>query len=376
MFLQLALLSFAVQWLGSPWQLGPGKAILACLLFIIVIFLSAMPAMYREWGNIKSALLIYIVIQILCLILCIFIPGIGQVFAILFNIYLMFRPVSFYKNIGSGFIIFFIWFIGLNHILGRFILTDPRGVFSGNLYLSATSWVILIIFIAAIVRAVYHAIISFKVSFLKPDTENKDNKSNIVEDIIKKDTQTDNAALQKKEKKTLFPLLIVSVIAIAVSLLFQPSWRGQAINDLKNAFAAVSNNDYKTAQTIAEKYHNEKKILYNGDVFYLNALVAGTQQETVQFYNKAANWYDNHSSWINEDYHGQVYYRLSMIYLNENPPDYYRARNAIEKAVKANPDNSFYRNLYFQIRENVTRFEEQEKIGFLRRFWNNLRVRF
>jgi len=223
MFLQLALLAFAVQWFGSPWQLGAGKAFLACLLFIVIVFLSALPALFREWGNIKSALKVYAIIQLVCLVFAVLIPGIGQILAIVFNIFLMTRPVSFYKYLGFGFILFFLWFIGLNNILGLFLIADPRGVLSGKLYITATTWVILGIFIGAIVRAVYHARTSYKIVFLSPkDTDDKNN-SGIIESHLPQASQTLNVALLKKEKKTFIIFFFVSFIAVFVSLFIQPS---------------------------------------------------------------------------------------------------------------------------------------------------------
>ena len=337
MLLQLSLLAFAVYWMGSPWQLGGLKAFLACLFFILIIFLSSLPALFREWGNIKNALKVYIVIQIVCLVLSVVLPGIGQILAIVFNVYLMTRPVSFYKNIGFGFALFFIWFAGLNNLLGIFLLEDPRGVFSGNLYLTATSWVILVVFLAAITRTVYHTWINYKTVFLKPasaSVNTNTGNSGIIENLLPKDSQTDNAALQKKERKTSIPFFLAAAAAIVISLFIQPSWKAIAVSDLKIAFNAIDNNDYETARTIAAKYYNDKKILYNGDVFYLNGLVIeiDSPQEAKIFYNKAASWYDNHSSLVNEMFH-------------------------------------------VQITEHVSRFEEQEKIGVFRRLWNNYRPR-
>jgi len=379
MFLQLALLAFAVQWIGSPWQFSAAGAVISCAFFIVTIIVSTLPALFREWENIKSALAVYIIIQIVCLVLSVLIPGIGQILAIAFNIYLLLRPVSFYNNIGSGFIFFFLWFLGLNSILSYFILTDPRGIFSGDLYFSAADWVILAVFIAAFVRAVYHLIINFRLSFFKTKTSGADNSSEkITEDILQKSSDDINTVLQKKEITTLAPLLLISVIAAVISLFIQPSWQKQAINDLNAGFTAAENNDFNTAENIAKKYYNEKKILYNGDVFFLNALVSESlsSEEAMQFYVKAASWYDNHKSIINESFPADAYYRLAAIYLNNTPPEYYRAKITIDKAVKLNPENTDYKNLQTFIGEHLSQHEEREKIGFFRRFLNNLRARF
>jgi tetratricopeptide (TPR) repeat protein len=389
MFLQLAILAFAVQWFGSPWQLGLGRAILTSLFFILIVIISSLPAMFREWGNIKSALKVYIIIQIICLTLSVLIPGIGQIFAIIFNVFLFFRPVSFYKNIGFGFILFFAWFIGLNNILANFILTDPRGVLSGDLFLTVTDWVILAVFIAALARTIYHIIINYRLGFLQTANSQETDKQpsdlleiqnpiGIIEDTLKKDTQTINQTLQKKERKTLFPLFLSSLVLIIVSTFITPSWQKQAIMDLNKGFLAVSQNDFYTAGIIANNYYNDKRILYNGDVFFLNGLINETDnpQEALQFFIRAADWYDSHKSWISDDHHGESNYRLALMYLNNNPPDYYRARLSIEKAIKINPDNLRYQILHTQILEHITRFEEQERTGFFRRFWNRLRARF
>ena len=382
MLLQLALVSFAVLWIGSPWQLSVGQAILSSLFFILIIFLSALPALFREWGNLKSALKIYIMIQILCLILSVLLPGIGQILSIMFNIYLMTRPVSFYKNIGFGFILFSVWFAGLNRILGIFLLEDQRGFLSGNSYILPIAWVILVIFLVAIVRAIYHAFINYKTVFLKPEAPAEKTNSGIIETHFNKTTQEDNSLLTKKEKKTGFPFFLVTVIAVIISLNIQPAWRIIAINDLNFAFNAIENNDYETASFYASKYYNENKILFSGDVFYLNALVSevasqeDSSQNALEFYQKAAAWYDSHSSWTNKDFHGQTHFRLAILYINTDPPDYYRAKLAIDKALKIDPENMNFYNLHSEIIEHVSRFEEQEKIKFFRRLWNNMRVRF
>ena len=364
MFLQLALLSFAVQWIGSPWQMGIGKALLACIFFIAVIIISALPSLFREWGNIKGALLINIIIQIVVLILSVLIPGIGQILALAFNIYLLFRPVSFYKNIGFGFILFFLWLIGLNNILGLFLLTDPRGVLTGDLYFSVTDFVLFAVFLAALVRAVYHAVISSR----------QMNRQK----LLTEEAQASNAELQKKEKKTMIPLFFISLALITISIFIPLPWQKQAKNDLSAGFNAIAQSNFDTAKIIAGKYYNEIKILYNGDVFYLNAMVNEDSNpiEAVYFYNKAASWYDNHKSWISEDFHSEAYYRLSLMYISLDPPDYYKATNSIDKAIKVNPENERYHALQTQIKEQKTKFEEQEKIGFFKRIWNRVKARF
>ena len=405
MFLQLALLSFAVQWLGSPWQLGLVNGFLACSFFIIIVVLSSLPAMFREWGNIKSALLVHLIIQLVCLILTVVLPGIGKILAFAFNVYLFFHPVSFYKTIGNGFIFFFAWFIGLNNILGKFILQDPRGVFTGDLYLTLTDWVILAIFIAAIVRTIYHIITNFRYGFLdtfrtakkeslidslSKDTLTEDTQSDsydastlnpieiIKNDVIGDKSQTINQTLRKKEKKTLFPIFIASVVLITISIFIVPSWKKQAISDLKTGFIAVSSNNYIKAGAIANKYYNDKKILHNGDVFYLNGLVnePDNPDEAIQFHIKAANWYDNHKSWINEDFNTESYYRLSLLYLEKDPPDYYKAKNTIDKAIKKNPENASFLKLNIEILKGMVKYEEEKNIRFFRRFWNRLKARF
>jgi len=333
--------------------------------------------MFREWGNIKNALVIYIIIQLVCVILSILLPGIGQILAIAFNIYLFFRPVSFYKNISTGFILFFLWIIGLNRILGNFILEDPRGVLTGDVFITVTDWVILVLLIIAFVRAIYHAIINYRFVFLNPDNIDKE-KYNLLEGTFKDDSQVCNKFLTKKEGKTGKLLLLISVIAVVISLQIQPGWQKQAINDLNAAFSAIAGNDLETARSIAQKYYNDERFLFNGDVFFLNAIVREEQEplEAIRFFIRASSWYDNHRSWISEDFHGESYYRLSKMYLNSNPPDFYRARNAIQNAVKVDSDNIKFNELQIYILEHVSRFEERENIRFFRRFWNNLRARF
>jgi hypothetical protein len=65
-----------------------------------------------------------------------------------------------------------------------------------------------------------------------------------------------------------------------------------------------------------------------------------------------------------------------MMYANDTPPDYYKARNAIEQAVKLEPENREYLDLQTAIREKLAGHEEAENIGFFRRSWNNIRSRF
>ncbi|MCL2412035.1 MAG: hypothetical protein FWC97_10380 [Treponema sp.] len=381
MLLQLALFSFAILWVGSPWQLSFGAAFLACLFFAAMIVVSALPAMFREWGNIKNALVIYIIIQAVCLVLAVVLPGIGQILAIAFNVYLFFRPVSFYKNIGSGFIFFFLWFIGINNVLGNFILEDPRGVFGGNVFLSAVDWVILVLFIAAFARALYHTIVNYRYIFVFKSAYKvgcqKDENMGIIEKTLLNDAQDDNSFLTKKEKKTGFPLFLIAVFLVVISLFIQPSWKKQVIDDLNAAFTALSNNDFTTARVVAQRYYNEDRFLFNGDVFFLNGIVHEEKapQNAIQFFTRAADWYDNHNSWICETFHGEVYYRLSLLHFNSNPPDYYRARIAIQNAVRVEPENQTFADLQSEIIERVSIFEERENIGFFRRIWNNFRAR-
>jgi len=483
MFLQLATLLFAVQWIGSPWQFDGWKTAAVCLFFLCMVVLSVLPAMFREWGNIKKRLLFYAIMQILCLVLSVLLPGIGQVLTFIFNIILICLPVSFYKFAGTGFFIFFFWLFGLNRILGNSILTDPRGVLSGDIYFTVTDWVIAGIFITAFIRNIYHVIISYPVfkkynsydiSYLsnianssdgaslkknlindaEQEAENfktsityevKENINNNLEDAAKtiignavapsgsgnnnsgkkmngikntitettdsaynnivdpairstqdqikqaidsrvggvknlflSNTQFSNDQLKEKEKKTLRPVFIISVIAIIISLFIQPSWKQQSIDDLNAGFSAIAKEDYAAARTIAEKYYNEEKILYNGDVFYLNGLVAETDSPTIalQHYKNAADWYKNHKSAVSQNNRKDSLYRLSTMYMNDTPPDYYRARNAIEQAVKLDSSNKDYLNLQAVIKERLKGHEKEEKIGFFKRIWNSSRSRF
>jgi hypothetical protein len=470
---------FAIQWLGSPWQLGGTKAVIACLFFIAMIILSVLPAMFREWGNVKKRMLLFALVQIICLVLGVIFPGIGQVITFIYNIILICLPVSFYKYAGTGSIIFFLWLIGLNNILGNFMLIDPRGVWSGDLYLTMTDWVILGVFIIALARAIYHIVISYPIfkgyerlsisyildmakspnrssfseklaSDIKQDLENikngiKDSTRNTLieatnsaitdavnnlsksgktspeelKDSIKNavvettnalssdikdtvilasqdqimqaidyrfgnavkllfsNTQLSNEELKRKERKTLIPIFLISIIAIIVSTFIKPAWYQESIDDLNKGFTAVSNDDLKTAIAIAKKYYSDEKILYNGDVFFLNGLVEEKEapQTAIQHYRNASDWYKNHKSLVSENHYGASLYRLALAYANNTNPDFYQARNAIDQAVKVEPANKEYMELQAQIKKNLTTFEKEEKIGFFKRIWNNIRSR-
>ena len=140
----------------------------------------------------------------------------------------------------------------------------------------------------------------------------------------------------------------------------------------------MSASNIEIARSVAVKYYNEEKILNTGDVFFLNGLVeeAETNQTAVEFFKKAADWYDHHKSWISPNYHGDSYYHLSLMYMNGIPPDYYKANNAIGKALKLDPLNMNYQNLRDKVKENLKIYEKEENIGFFRRLWNNIRSRF
>jgi len=71
---------------------------------------------------------------------------------------------------------------------------------------------------------------------------------------------------------------------------------------------------------------------------------------------------------------GYIYYQLSTEYLDADPPDYNKAKTAIEKAVKNDPDNLDYLNLQSQIIENITVIEEQKNPGVFRRLRNRLNI--
>jgi hypothetical protein len=504
-YLQLTTLFLAVQWLGSPWQLGLWKAVVASIFFLSMIFLSVLPAMFREWGNVKKRILIFALLQILCIIFNFLLtPVVGFIISFIVNLVYIFMPVTFYKYLGTGFLIFFSWFIGINHLLGNFLLTDPRGVWSGDSYLTITDWAILGVFIIALARTVYHIVISYPIfkkyegydisyildlakspnssklktkfvedmkkdleldsikkdidlieqnltkeinesiktvliemtsstisstvdhlfesgefqpdeikkevqnalikttNFLIPNTLNQlyisgqkqiyeileSRMMTIKESMEKKflgavklllsDTQMENRLNIEKERITLIPVSIISVIIIIVSIFFKPAWRQQAIDDLKTGFTAITENNVETARTIAEKYYNSEKILNTGDVLYLNGLVEITEspQTAMQFIIKANDWYDHHKSWISQNYHGDSYYHLSEMYMNGTTPDYYKANNAIDKALKLDPINRDYQNLQGKIKGNLVKYEEEKNIGFFKRIWNKIRSRF
>jgi hypothetical protein len=335
MFLQLATLLFAIQWLGSPWQLGGTKGTQAAILFFIMVIISLLPSLIKDWDNIKNRLFFFAIIQIACLF---FPPAIP--IGIIINIVYFFFPVAFYKFAALGFLFFLSWLLGLNNVLGKYILTDPRGVWSGDSYFTVTDWVILVIFIVAFIRTVYHILLLtvFKDSML-------------------------SVGILGSEKTTFITVFIISAIVLFISARMEPSWQQQAINDLGTGFAAIEENNYEIAKNIAEKYYNDEKILYNGDVFYLNGLVSEKESPgfAVQYYKNAVDWYKNHDSWISPDYYEDSLYRLSLAYINDIPPDYYKAGNTIEQLVEFNPENKRYTDLQAEIKQKLTAHEKKEK---------------
>ena len=353
MFLQISTLLFAVQWLGSPWMLSssshPGiwKAIVSCLFFTAVIIISVIPAMNREWKTYIKSLIVCALLQLVFMFFTFILPGIGLAITIIYNIVLFIiskkLPVSFTNKIKTGIVFFILWFAGINHLLGIFILTDPRGVWSGDLYFQITDWVILLVFIAALAITVYQI------------------KTNL-----------------PVKKKIMIPVVLVSVIALTASVFIKLPWQHQAADDLKAAFAAMERNDYDSAQAAAQKYYNEKKILHNGDVFYLNGLLneEKSPQQAMQLFKDAASWYKNHDSLVSKNYLADSQHRISMIYMNETPPDYYRAKNAAENALKQDRDNRTYIDFLTEIKEKLALYEKENNIGFIRRFWNNLYANF
>jgi len=327
MFLQLSMLLFAVQWLGSPLQLiafppaGILKAILSCLLFTAIIIISVIPAMSREWKTYIKSLIVCALIQQVFLFFTFLLPGVGLLITIIYHIVLIIiskkLPVSFTNAVKTGILFFILWFAGINYLLGIFILTDPRGVLSGDLYFQPADWAILVIFIAALARTIYHITVN-----LKP-------QKNIDQDI---NEGTLNAEKEKREKKTLIPALALSALALAASAFIQFPWQQQAVNDLKAGFAAAEAGDYESAKITAQKYYNEKKILHNGDVFYLNGLVKENEspQEAVQYFIKAAAWYKNHNSLVSENYRADAQSRIASIYEEENTGFFKRVWNNLK----------------------------------------------
>ncbi|MCL2230306.1 MAG: hypothetical protein FWC01_04370 [Treponema sp.] len=316
MFLQISTLIFAVQWLGSPFQLGLLKAFLSCFFFLTMIILSIVPAMSREWRMYIRSFIVCALLQLLFLFLNFVLPGIGLVMTIIYNIVLFFiskkLPVSFTNNIKSGLIFFVLWFMGINHLLGSFLLSDPRGVWSGDIYFSAADWVILAIFLCAIARTIYHIASSGKILETAETQENE--KAQYTQDLKY------SSDLQKREKKTLLPVLAVSAILLIISAFVKLPWEAQAVNDLRTGFAAINENNIEEAEKIAVKYYNDKAYLFNGDVFYLNARLKEieSQKDAIQFYIRAVNWYKNHKSWVSQDYHEEAKQRLAQIYTEEN----------------------------------------------------------
>jgi len=321
MFLQISTLIFALQWLGSPLQLGIWKAFLSCIFFLAMIILSIVPAMSREWRMYIRSFIVCAMLQVLFLFLNFILPGVGLMMTIIYNIVLFFiskrLPVSFTSHIKSGLIFFVLWFIGLNHILGNFLLSDPRGVWSGDIYFSVTDWVILAIFICALARTIYHIISNNKLLETAEIQENE--KEQYTQDL------KFNTDLQKREKKTLLPILAVSAVLLIISSFIKLPWEAQAVNDIKTGFAAINENNIKEAEKIAAKYYNEKTYLYNGDVFYLNARLKEMEmprdekstKAAISFYIRAVNWYKSHKSWVSQDYREEAQQRLSQIYTEE-----------------------------------------------------------
>jgi hypothetical protein len=156
MFLQLATFLLAIQWLGAPWQLGAWKNILAVLFFLGMVVLSCVPTFFREYGNAKKRILFWAIGQIIVTLLGIFLPGIGTIINLIFQIVCLFMPITFIRKCGVGMLLFLVWFAGINYLLGLFILEDPRGIFSGDLYFSFMDWAILGVFILALARSIYH----------------------------------------------------------------------------------------------------------------------------------------------------------------------------------------------------------------------------
>jgi len=363
MFLLISTFLFSIQWLGSPWQLGILKTIVSCMFFITIIIISIVPAMNREWKTYIKSIIVCALLQLVFMFFTFILPGVGLLIMIIYNIILYIiskkLPVSFTNNIKTGILFIILWFAGINHFLGNYILTDPRGVWSGDLYFQLTDWVILLIFIAALIRTIYH----IKTNFLEtPDSQTDDNQI--------------NAEKKAHEKKTLIPVLIASVSALALSAFIPLPWQIQAGKDLKAGFAAFEANDLEGAQLIAQKYYNDKKILHNGDVFYLNGLVNEEEspKKAAQFFLSAASWYKNHKSLVSQSYHSDSQVRLILIYMNSNPPEYYKARDAVKKALKKDPENSAYLELQTEVTEKLAQYEKD--LSFFRRLWSIIKSKF
>jgi hypothetical protein len=194
--------------------------------------------------------------------------------------------VSFTTQIKTGIVFFILWFAGINHLLGLFILTDPPGAWSGDLYFQLTDWAILLVFITALSMTIYQ--IKFNSS---------------------------------PSKKITVLVFLISAAVIAVSAFIQLPWQKQAAIDLKNGFAEIEADNFESAREIAEKYYNEKKTLNNGDVFYLNGLLSerSSPQEAAAFFSRAASWYKNHASLVSQDFPAEAAEKLAQYKKDENP---------------------------------------------------------
>lgn len=150
-----------------------------------------------------------------------------------------------------------------------------------------------------------------------------------------------SSSLKKREKKTLIPIFLASALLIVISLFIKLPWEKQAKENLNTAFTAYAANDLETAAKYAGKYYNDAKILYNGDVFYLNGLIKeadNAPQSAAEFYKKAVNWYKNHKSWVSDDLPAQARQRLTQITSSEESGFFKRLWRNI-KSISAKPQS-------------------------------------
>jgi tetratricopeptide (TPR) repeat protein len=194
-------------------------------------------------------------------------------------------------------------------------------------------------------------------------------------------TNAVNESLQYEEKKTLIPAAIISVLLIIVSAFIPPLWKTEVENELRTGFVALETGDIQTAQNTADILYNDKKQLYNGDVFLLKGLLLknNSLEEAIGFFERSGKWYDHHKSWISARNNGDAYYYLSQCYTELSEPNYNKAENAINKALKDEPLNNEYiqqKNLVDQKLAEASIARKTKTIGFFEGIWTKIKSFF
>jgi hypothetical protein len=471
MFLQLMTLLVAVQWLGAPWQLGWGKGILAVFFFYAMIGVSIIPSMFREWGNFKKNLVVCCIIQLGFSLLNFIIPG-AILMGLGINLILCFVFTGFVRKVVIGFSLFIVWFAGINYLLGLNILEDPRGYFSGDVFLTFTDWALLAGFFLALLRAIYHGKTNYYV-FVRYESKEYDistllaltasatiasagfsvgqeerankmaNKilfkqakktaKNIPDDVqgeikgavqeslkqsleavigkdavgqissiaqidalnpevkaalevtfketfggalrlFRENTNTVNLALQRRERKTFAPVMLCSIVLLGVSFFIKPQWKAEAIEQLATGYSCYADGDREAADKIASIYYNDERILYNGDVFLLKGMTTldAAPDEASPLFNKAAQWFDHHKSWINSNHHGEAYYYLAQSYTQITKPNYKKASKALKQALALEPMNEEYNALQDSINAKTAALKAEKPDGFFKKLFKSL----